>query len=169
MRNSLLGLALTALLAASPAHAVINSFVAVLYGANEVAPNVGDADGFGVATVVIDVPTNTVSWSILANNIVTPLTGAHIHSGAAGTNGPVIIDFSGSLTGSIVDVDAASITSANAGNFYVNLHNAVHPGGAIRGQLSFVTAAVPEPGTYALMLAGLGAVGVLARRRRIAG
>jgi hypothetical protein len=32
--------------------------------------------------------------------------------------------------------------------------------------LAMVTPAVPEPGTYALMLAGLGAVGVVTARRR---
>lgn len=164
MRKSFLAVAVTALVAAAPAHAVINSFVATLYGSNEVAG--GDPDGFGLATVVIDVPTNTVSWAILANNIAMPLTGAHIHSAPAGVNGSIIINFNGQLTGTVVDPDAASITPLNAADFYVNLHNADFTGGAIRGQLMFVASAVPEPATYGLMFAGLGAVGLLARRRR---
>jgi CHRD domain/PEP-CTERM motif len=51
---------------------------------------------------------------------------------------------------------------------YVNLHTVNNPGGEIRGQL-FQVAAIPEPETYALMLAGLGLVGWVASRRRKVG
>ena len=168
MRKYLMGLAVSALLATAPAHAQINSFVAFLNGANE-TPGLGDPDGFGIATVVIDASANTVAWSIMANNIVTPLTGAHIHAGGAGVAGPIIVDFSGQMSGSgLFDLDLASITPGNAAAFYVNLHNVVYPAGAIRGQLAFVGSVgpVPEPGTYGLMAAGLGVVGWMIRRRR---
>ncbi len=48
---------------------------------------------------------------------------------------------------------------------YVNVHTTANPAGAVRGQLFEVTV-VPEPSTYALLLAGLGAVGLMVRRRR---
>lgn len=168
MKKSILCAALFAApFMATPALAAIDTYTAFLYGANETG--VGDADGFGVATVLIDNTALTVSWAILANNIDFPLSGAHIHAAPAGVNGPVIVDFNASLTGSqLADPDLASITPVTAANFYVNLHNAAFPAGAIRGQLQYVGTAlpVPEPETYALMMGGLGVVGFIAARRR---
>jgi CHRD domain/PEP-CTERM motif len=75
------------------------------------------------------------------------------------------------------DIPATPASATNAGHpamsflqmlqsqlAYVNVHTALHPGGAIRGQLIEVTA-VPEPETYAMLLAGLGFLAFMARRR----
>ena len=120
-------------------------FFAVLLGGNEVSDdgdaNVGDSDGVGSATVLID--GRTLCFGLTVNNIGTP-TAAHIHRGRAGVNGPVVVPFTapasgnpGASSGCIRNVDAGLINDISdfPGEFYVNVHTGQFPGGAIRGQL----------------------------------
>jgi len=141
--------------AAGSAQAEIFVFDIPLSGAQEVPPNAGDPDGFGIAHLEIDSVALTINWNIVVNNILLPPTGAHIHQGVAGTNGPVRVDFSSMLSGSgLFDADLAGVLADPSG-WYVNIHNSAHPGGAIRGQ-------IPAPGAGALLLLG----GAAAMRRR---
>ncbi len=144
-----------ALLLPLPALATIFTFTIPLSGANEVLPTVGDPDGSGVAVLIIDdatAPFPTISWIISTQNIALPPTGAHIHQGAVDANGPVRIDFDAALSGSdLQDADLVGVLADPTG-WYVNVHNATYPSGAIRGQ-------VPEPTTALLLAGGLALLG----------
>src|SRR5262245_20886123 len=167
-------LALVAALAigsgASRAGATIVNFTVPLSGANEVPAGSGDPDGSGTAMLTFDSVALTVSWSITTNNIQLPIFLDHIHQGAAGVNGPVVIDFSAQLVGGpIVDPDVANVL-ANPAGFYVNVHTNQFSAGAIRGQLG---APSPVPALSAagrlslgIAFAGVGLLGLARRSRR---
>ncbi len=109
-----------------------------LRGANEVAG--GDPDGRGRADVFIRFGRSQICYELTLQDIAMPLTGAHIHVGAAGVNGPVLVGFpvnGGENLADCLDVDRDTIRiiAANPAQFYVNVHNGEFPGGAIRGQL----------------------------------
>lgn len=170
MRKFVTAAAAALLVCASAQASAAGIFAGTLLGSNEVG-NPGNLSALGTAIAVID-DAGKVDVTFSFANLGANLTGAHIHRGAAGANGPVIIDFSPpaigagpgifSFTASVTDLDAFEITNANASGYYFNLHTSGFPAGAIRGQL---VSAVPEPQTYALMLGGLAAVGAMARRR----
>jgi hypothetical protein len=117
-------------------------YIAQLKGSNEV-PAAGDPDGSGAATVSFDALDDVdaeMCWDMAFAGIATP-TLAHIHTGAAGVAGPVRIDFGAPTAGSfkgckVVPLADADAVMANPSGFYVNIHTAEHPGGAIRGQLN---------------------------------
>ncbi len=72
---------------------------------------------------------------------------------AASWNAPFIAGNGATTAGAF----AALIAGLNSGEAYLNIHSATFPSGEIRG---FLVSAVPEPESIALMLAGLGAVGL---------
>lgn len=120
----------------SPALAASVKLTATLTGANE--PGGGDGDGTGAFAADIDAETGDLCYTLTAAKIGTA-TAAHIHTGAAGVNGaPVVtIDVTGASGDECVAVepDVLKPIVANPAGYYVNVHNAQFPAGAIRGQL----------------------------------
>ncbi len=112
-----------------------NSVNLYLNGKNEVPPVATAATGTGSITVNSDM---SVSGSITTTGIVG--TVAHIHMGAAGANGPVIVPLTKSGDNTwVVPPDAKlkddQYQAFKAGGLYVNVHSAANKGGEIRDQL----------------------------------
>jgi hypothetical protein len=109
--------------------------VVTLTGANEV-PAV-NTTAVGTATVTVNAD-RTLSVKVIVQGM-TP-TASHIHLGAAGTNGPVVVPFTKAADYEFISPPGARLTDDqwNAyrnGNLYVNVHSAKHPGGEIRAQI----------------------------------
>jgi CHRD domain len=105
-----------------------------LAGSNEVPPVTTSATGSANITIGAD---RSVKASVTAKDMTA--TASHIHMGAAGSNGPVIVPFtkSGDTFSAAPDAKLTEeqYTAYKAGNLYVNVHSAKNPGGEIRGQL----------------------------------
>jgi len=134
--NPFLFLAIALLL---PGMAAAQTYSAALIGGTAEIPP-GDPDGTGLAVVTIS--GTTVQFFLGVTNIASP-TASHIHRGAAGVAGPIVIGFTvafaaGSTSGSVTVTDQTLLEEirANPAGFYVNVHNAEFPDGAIRGQLA---------------------------------
>ncbi len=101
----------------------------------------GDPDGTGSAHITLNVGKGRVCWELSVTGI-DPATAAHIHSAPAGVNGPIVVPLSpptsGTSSGCREGVNPALVQAIidTPELYYVNVHNAPYPGGALRGQLS---------------------------------
>jgi hypothetical protein len=106
-----------------------------LTGAEEVPAVSTSASGSGSIRVAED---GSVSGSVSTTGVEG--TMAHIHQGAKGSNGPVIVPLTKSGDTYSVPagrkLDAAQMSALKAGNLYVNVHSNANKGGEIRGQLN---------------------------------
>jgi hypothetical protein len=127
-----------------PASAEIGgrSFTVDLTGEAEVnaqgVPNQGDLDGSGTATLTINPGLSQVCWTIEVAG-VEEITAAHIHIAPPTAPGPVVVPlepYTGGCTDVSLELAVAIIT--DPGSYYVNVHNAPYPAGALRGQLSLI-------------------------------
>lgn len=159
--------ALTVCLSASASLAAITHFYADLSGLNEVPANASPA--VGTMTGQYDDVANTFSfsWSITDNLVGNPASpGSHIHRAPAGSNGPIQFGFNNPdgtwpLNGSATwtNISQQNIDALFNEGLYINFHTTSFPGGEVRGQIYIV----PAPGAAALI--GLGALGMIRRRR----
>jgi hypothetical protein len=95
----------------------------------------------GTAVLRIRRAAGLICYRLRVANVTLPTAAAHIHKGAAGTNGPVVVPFdapgadgtsSGCATAAATLIDDIL---ANRSGYYVNVHTKEHPAGAIRAQL----------------------------------
>ena len=116
----------------------------------------------GAATTAENAP---VRVALDAGPFLALNAGSTLLVGGSGVVAPVLIPAT-PVTGVNAGHPAMSFLDMLQGGLaYVNVHTALNPGGAVRGQLIQVSA-VPEPSTYAMLLLGVAALGFFARRRQ---
>jgi hypothetical protein len=122
-----------------------------LSGAEEVSSTgqvgVGDPDGTGFASLTLNQGQDEICFDIAVTNLDEPITRAHIHQAAAGSNGAIVVNFvePGVTPFTFSDGIARGCVAAapelikgirqNPDAFYCNVHNGPFPAGAVRGQL----------------------------------
>ena len=139
-------------------------FTAQLSAGNEVPPITNaDANARGTSTITFNVSRDPATGGVNGGGTInfsaqvtgfpagTPINLAHIHTGASGIAGgvlintnlsaasPIILDANGAgtLTINNIPIDQGNATNivANPAGFYFNMHSGINPGGAVRGQL----------------------------------
>jgi hypothetical protein len=112
---------------------------AMLTGDAEV-PGPGDPNGSGTVQVTFNPDTGEVCYELSVVDLQ-EATAAHIHKGEKGEEGPVAVPLDTPKTGAAKGCTKADVVVIEAmmqdpTDYYVNVHTAAFPKGAVRGQLS---------------------------------
>lgn len=112
-------------------------FTVEMTGAAE-RPGPGDSDGSGTANITLNQGLGEVCFDITVSGVDTILA-AHIHEAPVTDPGPVVVSFdvpTNGLNGCVAaDPELIKEIRQNPGDYYVNVHNAAFPAGALRAQL----------------------------------
>jgi hypothetical protein len=123
----------------------VRPLTAILRGSKEV-PVAGGASG--TASIRLNQGQKRVCFTLTGSGLGNSILGAHIHRGAAGVAGDIVIplptvslgplEHGAPARGCVQNVDVAIIKEIrqNPADFYVNIHTEQFPSGAARGQLA---------------------------------
>lgn len=153
--SALVGLLAAAVVGPAGASAAASAgevWTASLSGASEV-PAVATT-GTASATFVLSPDGSTIDYAITYSGLTGTLSAAHIHLGAAGANGGVMLPLAAGpspMVGTLTAADlvatggvttfAGAVAAIRTGGAYVNFHTAANPAGEIRGQIGVATGA----------------------------
>jgi len=124
------------------------SIKTTLSGANEVPAVI--TGGTGIAVFTVKPGTGELIGSVTFSGLTSNATLAHIHTGAAGVNGGVLIGLTGGAGGTSgtwtvpagTVLTASDLSALYSGGLYVNIHTTNNGGGELRGQIIFPSAAI---------------------------
>jgi hypothetical protein len=129
--------------AALAASTTTYSYRATLTPKSEVPAPKAPAKAAGVftATVTDKAGKASIRWTLTFRRLSGRAVAAHIHKGAAGVAGAVVVPLCGPCRNgqnarTAIDHDLAE--ALEKGGYYVNVHTAKNAGGEIRGQLKLV-------------------------------
>ena len=136
LANTVMAIALAGCSVLQP-DAHLAAFSTQMTGLNQVPPVHTVATGR--VDALLDKNTRLLRWKLSFTSLGGPATAGHFHGPAAiGANAPVALPFQGPVKSPLEGRATLTATQAAdllAGKWYVNIHTAAHPAGAIRGQL----------------------------------
>ena len=126
-------------LAALAAQASMSPVVSAKLTGGAEAPKKGPSAGKGTAVIHLNATKATACWSFKnVSGLGGTPTAAHIHKGGKGKAGPVAVPFGGTYKASGCQKSTKAAIEAiesHPDQYYVNIHTARYPDGAVRGQL----------------------------------